>query len=187
MALNFLDPADAEVFINEVFAGEPQRLRHLLVIAELVRQSARDINELNPGMNVDEVLAYCAALVHDIGYIDAARQTGFHPLDGYNFLCRHGAPQLARRIAGHSSSPEEAVLLGFTLPEYEEDIVAKLITYWDMQVKQGGEIAGYDERRQDIVQRYGEESVIARAHGLALPRIKQIIEEIDRLLKRIPE
>lgn len=185
-SVNFLDPGELEVFITEQFSDSPQRLRHILVIAERVRQSARDINELNPGINIDEGLAYCAALVHDIGYLESFADTGFHPLDGYNFLLRQGFPQLAERILGHSCCPEEASLLGLSLPDYTEDLIAKLITYWDVQVKQGGEIVGYESRLDDISLRYGEESIVARAHQLARPRIEQVIQEIDRLLGNSP-
>ena len=66
-ATDFLDPEQCEAFIKKHFAFSSERLRHILVVADRVRQSARDINELNPETNVDEKKAYCAALVHDIG------------------------------------------------------------------------------------------------------------------------
>jgi hypothetical protein len=182
---NFLDPADAESFVREAFADQSARLRHILVIAERAEQSAREIAARHPGLQVDTQTAYCAALVHDIGYLDQAKRTGFHPLDGYHFLCAHGAEALARRIVGHSSSPEEARLLGLSLPESLDDVATKLVTYWDMQVKQGGEIVGYEERYRDILDRYGEDSVVGRAHRLARSRICGILAEVGRLLTSV--
>ncbi|HQH28478.1 MAG TPA: HD domain-containing protein [Oligoflexia bacterium] len=176
--------AEVESFVREAFALMPDRLRHIQVIAERVRQSARDINELNPGQNIDEVLAYVAALLHDIGYSTRAAQTGFHPLDGYNFLCAHEARDIAELIVGHSCSPEEAELLGLVLPPPGDHLISSLITYWDMQVKQGGEIVSYDERLADIVRRYGEHSITGRANLDAEQRIRGIIGQIDRLLHK---
>jgi hypothetical protein len=182
MPIDFLGPADSEAFVRAAFADQPARLRHILVIAERARQSARAIADRHPGLRVDERLVYCAALVHDIGYLELAKRTGFHPLDGYHYLCAHGAEALGQRIVGHSSSPEEARLLGLPLPASLEDVAAQLVTYWDMQVKQGGEIVGYEERHRDILRRYGEGSVVGRAQRLARPRICGILAEVERLL-----
>ena len=68
------------------------------------------------------------------------------------------------------------------LPETLDDAPAKLVTYWDMQVKQGGEIVGYEERYRDILGRYREDSVVGRAHRLARPRIRRLLAEVERML-----
>jgi len=185
--VDLLDPAQAEAFLIGVFREDPSRLRHSQVIAELVRQRARDLNELYPSSQLNELFAFCAGLLHDIGYCEQARSSGFHPLDGYEFLCAHDAKWLAQRIVAHSSSREEAALLGFTLPPFVDDLAAKLVTYWDMQVQQGGEIVGYEARYQDIMRRYGEQSIVGQAHLLARARILALVEEVDRLLKKVPE
>jgi HD superfamily phosphodiesterase len=184
---NFLNPADAERFVREAFADQPARLSHILVITERAERSAREIAVRHPGLRLDAPTVRCAALVHDIGYLDRAKRTGFHPVDGYRFLYEHGAEALARRIVGHSSSPEEAGLLGLLLPEPLDDLAARLVTYWDMQVKQGGEIVGYEERYRDILGRYGEDSVVGQAHRLARPRIRGILTHVDRLLASAEE
>lgn len=182
MPENLLDPRGAEAFVRAAFADQPERLRHILVVADRVRQSAGEISARRPADAVDADLAYCAALVHDIGYLPMVRDTGFHPLDGYRFLCAHGAAELARRIVGHSSSPEEARLRGLPLPDAAEDLAAKLITYWDMRVKQGGEVVSYTERLEDIFRRHGRESIVGQGHQLADLRIRQWMGEIERLL-----
>lgn len=181
--MNFLDPQTTEAFVREAFADQPERLRHILTVAACVRQSVGEILERHPQSELDEATAVCAALVHDIGYLPLARGTGFHPLDGYRFLCAHGAEALARRIVGHSCSVEEGRLRGLSLPEGTEDLTAQLITYWDMRVKPGGEIVDYEERLRDILDRYGEEDIVGRANRLAQPRIQRIIAAIDSLRK----
>ena len=185
--VDFLDPAACEGFIKGSFADKPQRLRHILVVADRVRQSARDINELNPGTNIDETKAYCAALVHDIGYLEPLVVKGFHPVDGYLFLARSGFTELASLIVGHSTSPEESELLGFGTLRPSTELIADLITYWDMQVLPGGVIASYEERIQDILRRYGEETPIGQATIKARPRIQGIMERISRLLQLTPQ
>lgn len=180
---NFLDVGQAEAFVVAGFRDSPERLEHILVLAERVRQGVRDIVELNPGTVIDEKLAYAAGLVHDIGYLEEISVTGFHPLDGYHFLMERGFPQLAERIVAHSCAPEEAELLGLELPSGVSDLIAKLITYWDVQVGPRGEIVSYQDRLQDIYLRYGENSLKGEAHKLADTRLSQLIEEINRLLQ----
>ena len=181
--IDFFNPAECERFIREQFAGNPQRLAHIMVVADRVRQSARDMNELNPGQNVDEELAFVAALVHDIGYLEDAYQTGFHPLDGARYLERSGFPKLAELIVGHSSAPEESQLRGLGTINASDDIIADLITYWDSQVKQGGEVVAAEQRHEDILLRYGEHSVVGQAAIRARPRIQEIARRVERLLQ----
>jgi HD superfamily phosphodiesterase len=184
---NFLNPEDAERFACDAFAGQPARLSHILVVVDRAERTAREIAARHPGLCLDVPTVHCAALLHDIGYLDRAQRTGFHPVDGYHFLCDRGAEAVARRIVGHSSSPEEAGLRGIALPEPLDDLAARLVTYWDMQVKQGGEIVGYEERYRDILRRYGEGSVVGRAHRLARPRILGVLTHVDRLLTGLEE
>lgn len=186
MVLNFLEPKAAAAFIRTAFADQPDRLRHILTVAERVRQSAGEIAARHPAEAIDETLAYCAALVHDIGYLPHAGETDFHPLDGYRFLCARGAEPLARRIVRHSCAPEEAALRGLQLPEGIEDLAADLVTCWDMRVKQGGEVVSYEARLEDILRRYGAESIVGRANWLARPRIQRIMDRIDRLVQGPP-
>lgn len=183
--VNFLDPSASEAFIQRAFAANEKRLQHILIVSDRVRQSARDINELHLHIYLSERLAYCAALVHDIGYLEDLRITGFHPWDGYHYLKNRGFPELASLIVGHSCSPEEAQLLKLPAIDPSSHLAAKLLTYWDMQVKQGGEVVSYDERLADIIARYGEKSIVGRANLLAEPRIRKIISEINDLLGRV--
>ena len=59
-------------------------------------------------LEIEEDLAYSAALLHDVGYIEEAAKTGFHPIDGYNFLVDSGYQDIADLIVGHSQSLEQA-------------------------------------------------------------------------------
>lgn len=180
--LNLLDPAECESLIKRCFEHHAERLQHLLVVADRSRQTARDINELHPQIFVNERLTYCTALLHDIGYWEEIAETGVHLWDGYNFLRKSGFPQLARLILSHSCSPEEAQLVGIPGEPDPENMTAKIVTFWDMQIRPGGEQVSYDERYYDIIGRYGEYSIIGRANTLARPRIQKVISEIGALL-----
>lgn len=184
--VDFSDPLACERFIKEQFAGSPDRLQHILVVADRVRQSARDLNELGLVPAVDEVTAFCAALVHDIGYIESLRDTGFHPVDGASFLRARGFTSLADLIVGHSTAPEEATLRGLPPVIVSEDPIAKLLTYWDMQTGPSGEILTFEQRMADILSRHGEHSVVGQAMVAGAVRIRDIIDQVNRLLQRHP-
>ncbi len=184
MPCNFLDPSATETLLKRELASTPDRLQHILVVADRVRQSARDINELHPELYLSERLAYCAALVHDIGYLPEAVETGFHPIDGYRYLVKARMRQLADLIVGHSTAPEEAEILGFQAITCSEHLAAKLITYWDMQVGPTGETLSFAERCADIRHRYGESSPTVVALERAEPRLRQIFQAMDTLLNR---
>ena len=181
MHVDFLDSEQAENFVKRSFADLPARLRHVLVVSDMVRQTCRDIKEHHPSIELDESLAYCAALVHDIGYLESIAETGFHPLDGANFLEHQGFSILADLIIGHSSSPEEAQLRGIDRPIPCNSLFTKVLTFWDMQVGPGGVYMSYAERCQDILFRYSEDSVVGKANIMARPRIEEIIKEIELL------
>ena len=180
--MNLNDRAEVEKLVRECFSLDSKRLRHIEVIAQNVLGSAEKINQSWPELNLDVNLTYRAALLHDIGYARTIRKTGFHPFDGADFLIQSGYPELAELIAGHSCSPEEAILMGFSAIEPNDSIPAKLISYWDMRVKQGGEIVTYAERLAEIIARYGENSLVGRANLAAKPRLEKIFQEIEGLL-----
>lgn len=178
---NFQNPQQVTKFVEESLSDNPQRVLHILKIAHQVRESAIKLGL--KGADLD--FADCAALLHDIGYWKPIAITGFHPIDGARFLEQQGEHNLASLIVGHSCSVEEGELLGFTEIKFSSDIIAKLITYWDVQVKQGGEVVSYKERFTDIISRYGADSIVGKANIKAKPRIEKIIKEIDEMLKAV--
>lgn len=181
--MNLRNPVQAENFTKEQMRGETERLAHVLMIAKQVRKTAATIAAKHPHIKIDPDFSYCAALLHDIGYAPCAKSTGFHPSDGYDFLKAQGFDDLAEVIIGHSCSPEEAEEKELKPIKPSEDLVAKLITYWDMQVKQGGVVVSYEERLAEIIARYGEHSAIGRANLRARPRIMLIFKEIEKLIE----
>lgn len=182
-----LNASDLEGLIQERFSSSPKRCRHILEVAQRVRQSAEELRRLPGGSKIDVNEAYCAALLHDIGYLPELRDTGFHPIDGARFLIRRGYPRLAELIICHSNSPEQAQLKGLEEINVSSDIIAKLITFWDVQIKQGGELVSYEDRLIDVLERYGVESQEYQAHKLAESRISRILHELGACLNIPPK
>ena len=179
---NFRDPVQVQAFVEDSFADDPKRLAHILKVAELVRETGKRLNDKGAA-DLDLDLLYCAALLHDIGYIPQAQQRGFHPVDGYTYLSEQGYPELAELIVEHSNAPEQAAIRGIEMPPVPERLESKLITYWDVRVLQGGEVVSYQQRLDDILSRYGEDHPVTHAHQKAQPRILTLISEIDGLLE----
>ncbi len=180
--LNLNIPSEAETFIRSSFANEPKRLAHILQVAKRVQQSAEEIvaNHAVEDFDIDE--AHCAALLHDVGYLQKLHRTGFHPWDGYYFLKEQGLDRLADIIVCHSNSPEQAKLRGLPEIPVSDTLAAKLLTYWDTRVMQGGRVVTYEQRLSDIKARYGEEGIVTQSHLAAEPRIKKLIAEIEEFL-----
>ncbi len=127
--LDFNDPAQIELFVEESLSDSPKRVLHVMEIARRVRQSGKLLGFSEADLDLSE----CAALLHDIGYWQPIATTGFHPVDGANFLKGQGQEILADLIIGHSCSPEEGRLMGFDDLQQSESLIGKLITYWDVQ------------------------------------------------------
>ncbi len=181
--LDLSKATEIEAILHAGFLGEPKRLKHILEVSRRVKESAEKLKESGhiPGIDPDE--AYRAALLHDIGYLKPLNKIDFHPVDGANFLRKKKEDRLAELIECHSNSPEQAALKGLPEIQISEDPVAKLITYWDVQIKQGGERVSYEKRLEDIKDRYGKDSPVFQAHLQASPRIKEIIDTFDEMLR----
>ena len=62
---------------------------------------------------LDRGILVSAAWLHDIGYADQLRTTGFHPLDGARYLLTQGFDErVAALVAHHSCAVAEARLRG---------------------------------------------------------------------------
>lgn len=180
--MNFRVPSEVRPFVEGALSASPARVKHVLEIAKRVRESAARVSMRGMHSKIDLDLAECAALLHDIGYWPPIAHTGFHPIDGARFLEQEGEQEIPRIIVGHSCSPEEGELRGFPGICSDPGLIAKLITYWDVQVQQGGAVVSYDERLQDILARYGTESIVGQANLKAKPRIETLLMEVKQVL-----
>ena len=154
-------------FVKETFLNSnlESRYRHTIAVSQLMKQKAITLN-LNP--QTAEIIG----LLHDIGYAKEYAITGFHPLDGYNAIFESN-PHVANQILRHTSTPEEAALRGIELPNVTEDVYARLLSYADCRVNAKGFIVTFEGRLKDIVDRYGESSLIGKANIKAWNRLRQ--------------
>jgi hypothetical protein len=133
-------------------------------------------------------LLIAAAYVHDIGYAPQIQQTGFHPLDGANYLLSLNQNHLASLVAYHSEAQFEAKLCNLLselnhIPR-ERSPIADALTYCDMHTGPTGQKLTFERRIVDILQRYPEDSIVNQA----IPSYIQAIANIQNLLqsKNIP-
>lgn len=135
----------------------------------------------------DRPLLIAAAYLHDIGYAPQLQRTGFHPLDGAYYLLSLSQDRLASLIAHHSEAQFEAELRGL-LPELnniprEHSAIADALTYCDMHTNATGQRVSFEERIDDILQRYPEGHIVNQAIRQAIPSYAQAIAKTQSLLK----
>jgi hypothetical protein len=133
-------------------------------------------------------LLVAAAYVHDIGYAPELQVTGFHPLDGAYYLLLHNQERLASLVAYHSEAQFEAQLRGQavelnTIP-HEHSTIANALTYCDMTTGPTGLHISYEERLEDIFQRYDEDHIVNRAIHQAVPSLTQAVKLTQHMLSQ---
>ncbi|GHO77042.1 metal-dependent phosphohydrolase, HD subdomain protein [Ktedonobacter sp. SOSP1-85] len=128
-----------------------------------------------------------AAYLHDIGYAPELNTTGFHPIDGANYLRSLGYERLASLVAHHSEAQFEARLRGLEseLAQFprEQSPVAEALNYCDMTTGPQGQRVSFEERIIDILSRYGEIDIVAQAIRQATPQLRQAVEHTQELLR----
>src|SRR5512142_3424920 len=80
-----------------LLGGMGDRWRHTMAVAHRAEELVPTIGADDP----DVLLA--AAWLHDIGYAEPLRDSGFHPLDGAAYLDRHGWPRRISALVAHHS------------------------------------------------------------------------------------
>jgi hypothetical protein len=174
-----LDPYnlnDTETFIRNSFSG--RRLAHVLKVTEMVTKTVSTTPCLKHFTN----LATCAALLHDVGYLEALQDCGYHPIDGARFLSSLGAHDLAAFVICHSQAPEYSQLAGLPNIPISCHPIAGIITFWDVRVDPDGKLVTYEERLKEIKTRHGKNGTTWLAHLKAYDRIKQV----ESTLRNIP-
>ncbi|BCJ77472.1 metal-dependent phosphohydrolase, HD subdomain protein [Catellatospora sp. IY07-71] len=177
-------PARAMGLAESLLAEMPQRWSHSAGVA---RRAAELSGAVAPA---DRDLLLCAAWLHDIGYAPAARDTGFHPLDGARFLRRHGWPErLCALVAHHSGACFQAEAQGVTgMAEFpdEDSAVTDALAAADQTTGVCGEPAFLEDRLAEALGRHGGLSVYALAHTRRAPYLRAAARRVGLRLAAAP-
>jgi putative nucleotidyltransferase with HDIG domain len=162
---------------ESLLADLPQRHSHSAGVA---RRAAELAAAVDPA---DRDLLLCAAWLHDIGYAPAARDTGFHPLDGARFLRREGWPaRLCALVAHHSGACFLAEAQGVTgLAEFadEASAVTDALAAADQTTGVRGEAAFLEDRLAEALGRHGTLSVYGLAHARRAPYLRAAAQRVE--------
>jgi len=159
MSLTWWAEPNAERLLSPLGA----RWDHVQQVAE----QARRIADTVPLADRDLLIA--AAYLHDVGYAPELTRTGFHPLDGARWIRDYGpSGRLARLVAHHSGAIYEAQVRGLAetlLSEFEpeESLTYDALVFCDLTTGPTGKIMSFDERIDDIYERYGLNHEVSRA------------------------
>ncbi|TXJ85430.1 HD domain-containing protein [Streptomyces lavendulae] len=168
-------------FLAEAMLAEPlpRRWAHSLGVAKRARS-------LSPILGRDSELLEAAAVLHDVGYSPSIAVTGFHPLDGARFLReQEGADERVVRLVAHHScallEAEERGLRDALETEFERErpeLVDALIVA-DMTTTPDGGHTTSAARINEIVRRYGAETIVGRFIQRAAPEIHAAVERVE--------
>jgi putative nucleotidyltransferase with HDIG domain len=165
---------------RSVLKDLPERWQHTEGVVRRAEELAAALGE-NPDVLV------VAAWLHDIGYGDTVRDTGFHPLDGARYLDHHGWPsRISALVAHHSGACYVAEVRGMqdALQAYprEETPLADALTYADQTVGPAGRRMSVQQRISDMLRRHGPQSPNATAHRLRGPHLLAVACRVEQRL-----
>lgn len=166
---------------RELLTDIPGRVRH----SEAVAKRAAALGSTVAAADRNTLIA--VAWVHDIGYADDVKQTGFHPLDGALYLQATGWPDpICALVAHHSGARYVAAVrgLGHRLETFAfvEDAMSDALTIADYTAGPDGEEISVGERIDDMLQRHGPDSPNSKAHA---DREPYILAAADRVALRL--
>lgn len=170
---------EAQAISRELLDGVGTRLQHVCTAGRVAARLAVLFEA------EEAALLVAAATLHDIGYSPRIARTGFHPLDGAEYLASEGFnPRLAALVAHHSmatltagSQPEE---MEDRFPR-EESLLVDALVYADMHSAPDGRLIPAEHRLADIAARHSNPLVATRA---ALLRAS--MARVDAALLAVP-
>jgi putative nucleotidyltransferase with HDIG domain len=153
------------------------------------RGVARRAAELAGALDLDADLLVASAWLHDVGYAGCARVTGFHPLDGAQYLAGRGwSARVAGLVAHHSGARFVAAARGLAraLAAYPEErgLVADVLTYADQTVGPDGARVTLRQRRTEMLHRHGRDSWNAKVDRHRAPHLLAVGRRVERRLQQ---
>lgn len=150
-----------------------RRWRHTTAVAARARQAAPVLTW------AESQVLEAAAWLHDIGYAPTVARSGFHPIDGANYVQTHlGYTTVAGLIAHHSGARYVAAVRGmsdlmlpFGQPGFWTGRVADALTWADQTTGPDGDTVTVEQRLEETLARHGPHSPNARAQARRAPAV----------------
>ncbi|WP_460707919.1 HD domain-containing protein [Myceligenerans halotolerans] len=176
-------PAEAAVVLKRALPTGSHRLAHSLAVG---RKAEAIAGVLEPER---ARLVVAAAFLHDIGYAEAATDTGMHQLDGARHLRGLGGEdRLCRLVAHHTFARIEARnkrldgVLEAEFPPPDGTLVdlLDLVTFCDLTTSSAGEPVTVAARFAGIFERYAPQHVVAVTMREAEPFARDLVERVQQ-------
>ncbi|WP_406239361.1 HD domain-containing protein [Nocardia sp. NBC_01009] len=154
-----------------------RRWQHVQGVARQARQAIDVVDDAD--------LLLAAAWLHDIGYAPSICRTGFHPVDGAEFLRQQGAPpRLCALVANHSCARIEARNRDIEIGWPDEHTALRDALWWaDMTTTPTGETTDVRSRVAEVCERYGPDHVVSKSLDEAAPALIEAAERTEKLLQ----
>jgi hypothetical protein len=167
-----------------------RRWLHVQAVAARAEELRPAISNGNASAEAEEEILVAAAWLHDIGYVPEIARTGFHPLDGADYLRQQGFPvRVVELVAHHSGARFEAAERGLSeeLSRYalEDSPVMDALVTADLTTGPGGERYTYDERMDEILSRYAPDHPVHRTWLKARPILAPAVERTEARLTAV--
>lgn len=173
--------AAAKALATTLLADDPRRLDHVTTAASQAEKLAITVDP------ADRETLIAAAWLHDIGYVPALRDIGFHPVDGARYLCAHEWPHLIADLVAHHSGARfvaEERGLSDALADFvfTEDALSDALTIADQTAGPCGQVMLVEHRMADMLFRHGPQSPNARAHDRRGPYFRAARDRVRQRL-----
>ncbi len=174
--------------LNEYIPSNTNRYKHILGVVDRMEQLLEQITVYE---NYKPLLIQSAYL-HDIGYSDRLNKHRFHPLDGAIFAQQMGFPKaVIAAVLFHSGACESAketrndlfptYSLNYDWLDKTDHLFIDLVTYCDLHTSPIGKVITFEERIQEIVDRYGEQHEVSQSMIKNMTNFKKSIQRVEKL------
>jgi predicted HD phosphohydrolase len=149
-------------WLDEAFAAAPARMWHSRAVWHRVASGRR--HELRWLSDDRFETLELAALLHDVGRAIDPANLEPHGFVGARFLDSIGLHDVAPLVAHHSGARDEARDRGMAHHDVwqSDTVLLEVLTYIDRTTGPRGDAITLDERRADLIARYGDDAAAVR-------------------------
>jgi putative nucleotidyltransferase with HDIG domain len=175
----------AQALAARLLAPLPDRWAHTRTVARHAEDIAFVVGP------IDREVFLCAAWLHDIGYTQPLRRTGWHNLDGAIYLLEQDWPLRLAALVGHHCHAEvlaAAVGLADELSQFprQDTVIADALVYVEMVSGWDGGRVSLQQRLEDLQQSSGRnDDAIATARAARRVRLLTAVERTEHRLQAL--